>query len=223
VATVQAYLAAPGTEKLPLVRLPNRVRPLMEKWYTRHPDVTATAGEVVNRVKMDIGGAYLLGLEMPVTFPDPLNPGATRTENRFFAVEEIGKDDAKTYRVDWETAVGWGEMTPDEFKVARPRNPVAFRFRIRASDYYNHGFNDQKKWLATELYLPRPGDHRDRVFYGYLERGSQVFRELEACVEPGQSAALIVAIKYPEQVDSLEQVIIDSVLRKSWFYREDKP
>jgi hypothetical protein len=123
--------------------------------------------------------------------------------------------------VDWEQAVEWTEMSLEDFRVQQPRRPVAFRLKIRGSDYYNHGFSDDRKWLAAELYLPFPDRRKETVFYGYIERGSQAWKDLAIYTEPGNNGSVIINIRYPEKLDSPEQVIIDSMVLNSWFYTEE--
>ena len=222
---VSAFLAVTGVEaKLAHVRQPDRVRPLMETWYQKHPDKSVEAGEVLSRDKFKSGGAYFVKLELQVTAPDLLDEKVTRSEKRFFVVEETTEENGeRSYKVDWETTAGWCEMTFDEFKLQQPRTPVTFRLKMRSSDYYNHGFTNEKKWLASELYFPYAEGGKERIFFGYLERGSKAWHDLALYAEPGNNASVIVSLRYPEDAVSREQVIIDSMVHNSWFYTEENP
>jgi len=223
VRVVSAFLSATGVDaKLPHVRQPDRVRPLMEAWYRKHPDKPVQAGEVHSRDKFKTGGAYFVKLEMEVTAPDPLDGKVSKSGKQFFVVEErTAEGGERTYKVDWETSVGWCEMTFDEFKLQQPRAPVTFRLKMRGSDYYNHGFTDEKKWLASELYFPYAEGGKERIFFGYLERGSKAWHDLALYAEPGNNASVIVRLRYPEDAVSRDQVIIDSMVHDSWFYTEE--
>lgn len=224
VEKLAAYLAAQGPEaKLPHVRLPNRVRPMMETWYQKHPDAPATVGGVRARAKQRAGDNYFVILEVEVTGPDPANPGHTRTVTRAYAVEERETDGVRSYLVDWETASEWGEMTFAEFKQQQPQKTVPFRIKIRGSGYYNHLFTDEQRWLAAELYYPHPGGENEFLFYGYLDRTSKAFEDLAIYTEPGNNASVILGLRYPENPVSRDQVIIESLIHPSWFYAEDKP
>jgi len=220
---VTAYLAAEGVEqKLAHVRLPNRVRPMMEAWYQRYPDKAATAGEVVNRDKMVAGGAYFVRLEMKVVSDDPLAAPAPGTGTKFFIVEEFEKDGNRTYKVDWETAVEWRQMSFEDFKLEQPRTAVPFRIKIRESDYYNHEFTDETRWLAAELSYPLP-DRSGFVFYGYIDRRSKAWNQLRMFTEGNTNPSVIVNLRYPDNAVSRDQVIIDSLVHPSWYYTEDVP
>ncbi len=223
--TATAFFGSLGIEaKLPHVRLPDRVRPLMTAWYAKHPDKAITTGEIVSRDKFKSGDAYFVRLEMEVKAPDPLEPANVRDETRIFVVEELtGKDGEHTYLVDWETAVEYCEMSFEEFKLQQPRTPVAFRLKVRFSDYYNHVFTDQKKWQAAELYYPSTDGRKETVFFGYLQRGSKAWEDLSIYTEPGNNASVIIRLRYPDEAPSREQVIIDSLVHDSWFYSAEKP
>lgn len=223
VETITAFLAAAGTEaKLPHVRLPARVRPLMEKFYARTPDRAFAAGGVLDRVKISAGEAFFVILEMEVHETDPSLPLGERTHLKSFAVEEIEKDGGRTYKVDWETAVEWCEMSFEEFKQKQPRHAVPFRLKIRGHDYYNHNFADEKQWLAAELYYPYPQGRNEFIFHGYILRDSNLFSQLSPFTKTGNNASFIVNLRYPENPVSRDQVIIDSIAQPSWFYTEDR-
>jgi hypothetical protein len=195
---------------------------MMAAWYEKHPDRTATAGEVRNRHKVLMGDAYFVLLEMDVTEADPVDPAAAKTTVKSFAVEEFEHDLVRSYKVDWETAVEWRQMSIADFRLQQPRTPVPFRLKIRDCNYYNHSFSDEKRWLATELYYPYPG-RNEILFYGYIDRRSQVWDDLSMFTEGNVNPAVIANLRYPADAVSRDQVIIDSVVHQSWFYTEDTP
>jgi hypothetical protein len=100
---------------------------------------------------------------------------------------------------------------------------VPFRVKLTASDYYNHGFTDERKWLATAIYYPQPGRGNETIFYGYMDRSSEAFRYLAPITESGQNPSVIINLRYPENSISPEQVIIDSMVHDSWFFVKDEP
>jgi hypothetical protein len=221
---VAAFLAARGIdEKLPHVRLPNRVRPMMAAWYQRNPDRPATIGEIRNRLKTRVGDSYFVIVELDVIEPDPVDPSAAKTTVKSFAVEEFEHNLVRSYRLDWETAVEWREMSVADFRLQQPRTPVPFRLKIRDCNYYNHSFSDERRWLATELYYPYPGGRNELMFYGYIDRRSKVWNDLSMFTEGNVNPAVIVNIRYPNDPVSRDQVIIDSVAHPSWFYTNDTP
>jgi hypothetical protein len=201
------------------VRLPNRVKPLMERWYRDRPVQPMTAGEVTNQNKLRNGELYLITLEMTVNEPDPLSPGETFPQPHFFAVEEVEDSVGnRRYKVDWETSVGHQEMPLEAFREEMVRLPVPFRVRLRESDYYLHGFSDPRQWRCVELYYP---GREDFHLYGYIRLGAGKTDQLLALVDGGISSAAVVTLRYPDDAVSRDQVIVEDVLLPSWFYTED--
>lgn len=224
VEELTAYLAAQGVEqKLAHVRLPNRVRPMMEAWYKNTPDAPATVGEVKGRAKVRAADNYFVIVEIDVTEPNPVNPANPRTRTRSFAVEEFEKEGSRSYKVDWETSVEWREMSFAEFKQTQPRKVVPFRLKIRGREYYNHLFTDESRWLSCELYYPYPDGQNEFLFYGYIDRTSKAFEDLAIYTEGSNNASLILGLRYPDNPVSRDQVIIESLIHPSWFYSEDVP
>jgi len=221
VKAVKDFLAADGIgAKLPFVRQPERVRPLMERWYRGERNAgPLQAGEVTFRDKL--GGeagstAYFVMLAMPVHVPDPLNPGSTYGEQTFFAVEEIRDGPVSHYLVDWETSTGYQEMPLETFKATMPPEAWPFRIRMKEESYYNHGFSELE-WQCVELYYPG----RDFHLYGYISRNSLEGRALLPLVASERTAGVIAELAYPPDAASRDQVIVKRMLHPSWFY--DKP
>ena len=217
---VRAFLASDSVERmLEHVRLPARVKPLMEQWYRNRPLQAMTAGEVTNQNKLRSGELYLVTLEMTVNEPDPLSPGETFPQSRYFAVEEMRDSLGNSrYKVDWETSVGYQEMPLEEFREEMVKRPVPFRVRLRESDYYLHGFSDPREWRCVELYYPGRDEFH---LYGYIRLGTGKSDRLLALVDGGISSAAVLTLRYPDDAVSRDQVVVEDLLLPSWFYTED--
>lgn len=218
---VRDFLAADGVEaKLPFVRQPKRVKPLMEKWYKDHYAGPLQAGQTAMQDKKggEIGSVgYFVMLAMPVMVPDPLNPGSTREEMTFFSVEEIRKGPTSTYLVDWETSTGYQEIPLETFKSTMPVEFHQFRVFMKPGDYYNHGF-EELDWKCVELYYPG----RDFHLWGYVSRKSLDGRALLIQLENGWSGPLIVELQYPEHPVSRDQVVVRRMVHDSWYYANEE-
>ena len=215
---VRDFLAADGTEaKLAFVRQPERIRPLMKKWYRGERTAgPLQAGEITMRDKKggDHGSTrYYVILAMPVYVPDPLNPGSTYEEMNFFAVEEIRTGPDSTYLVDWETSTGYQEIPLETYKATMPPEPWPFRIYMKSDDYYNHDFNELE-WQCVALYYPG----RDFNLYGYINRSSPEGRKLLGIIEGGNRVGIIAELAYPANPASRDQVIVKRMLHPSWFY-----
>ena len=216
---VRAFLASDSVERmLEHVRLPGRVKPLMERWYRKRPLQPMTAGEVTNQNKLRSGELYLITLEMTVNEPDPLSPGETFPQSRYFAVEEVRDSLGNSrYKVDWETSVGYQEMPLEEFREEMVKRPVPFRVRLRESDYYLHGFSDPREWRCVELYYPGRDEFH---LYGYIRLGTGKSDRLLALVDGVVSSAAVLTLRYPDDAVSRDQVVVEDLLLPSWFYTE---
>jgi DNA-directed RNA polymerase subunit RPC12/RpoP len=223
---VKAFLAADTVEeKLPLVRFPEKVKPLMDIWYKGRPDKSfkASRDDLAESLTkfLHVDGARFIVVTMLVE-PDD--------EYKLFAVESSPYDGL---RVDWETAVGWQAMTVEEFVKGKPTTPQPFRVQAAPGDYYNGAYSDETKWLSVNLTYPGNPDFH---LFGYVERntpaGDQLMRLLgfhgsrtsdgatQWDLVQGQSTALILAIAYLSEGSDPKQVTIHDVLYDQWFLRD---
>ena len=122
------------------------------------------------------------------------------------------------YRVDWESWVGYSEMTWEEIREARPMKPALFRVLCSKVQYYNYGFVDEREWLSFRLQSP----DRKQTLFGYAARGSEEEKRLvRHGDEEGKPRAFIVKIRFAED-SGPDQVIIDEVLSAGWSAVGDK-
>ncbi len=215
---VRDFLAADGVEaKLALVRQPERIRPLMQRWYRDGRSAgPMVAGEPSLRDKRGGGSGsalYYVLLAMPVQVPDPLNPGSTYEEMTFFAVEEIRNGASSTYLVDWETSVGYQELPLETFKATMPPEASPFRIYMKADNYYNHGFSELE-WQCVAIEYPG----RDFHLYGYISRSTREGRELLPLIEEGRRAGIIADLVYPPNPVSRDQVIVKRMRYPTWYF-----
>ncbi len=203
---IHDYLAAPNwQEKLKFVRLPDKTRPKMENWYRSHPDGPISTAEFVTIKKGKINNSYFVFVAMRIG-PEHVM--------RYFAVEEIRQPDGQMqYLLDWETSTGYQPMEIYDFRNKQPKDPMEFRVNVRPGNYYNHGFADETKWAAYTLTYP--GDP-DFELIGYVEIGSPLHADLrdQLLVE----ANLILKLRYPEKAISADQVLIQEIVHRSWYY-----
>lgn len=116
------------------------------------------------------------------------------------------------YRVDWESWVGYSEMTWEEIRELRPVKPVTFRVLCSAVQYYNYGFTDESEWISYRLQSP----DRKQALFGYAARPSEeAKRLLRYGDEEGKPRAFILRIRFAED-SGPDQVIIDEVVSTGW-------
>ena len=180
-------------------REPQRVRPLMESYYAKH-----NPGPISYRKLSTVGDTETGPLNefylLKISFVD-------------FSIRPVvmGFENGKMV-IDWESFVGYSEMSLNEFIDNRPTGPTMFRLHARSDDYFNFQFNEKDHRC---LYLRNPKDTES--VYGYIQKGSAVDDKLSAIIESGKSINfIIVNLQYPEELGGKNQVLIDEIIASGW-------
>jgi hypothetical protein len=122
-------------------------------------------------------------------------------------------------RIDWESWVGWSEMPWGAYLEAKPKEATVFRVNLSAVEYYNVAFTDDTKWKSYRLESP-DGKH---AIYGYAEVGSVLNAKLRPPPDI-KSVGMILAVRFPENAASGNQVIIEKCIAEGWVLEnEDSP
>lgn len=201
-------------EKLALVSNPDKVKPLMEAWYRKHPEaVSYDRLTFVMDQPIEFGDRnfYQIGL---IVVNDEDN--AADNQNSVVAVERMPNGE---YKVEWETSSGYQPMSIDELKAKTPTAPVELRFTIEASNYYNFGFQEDKYTAFVGTFLGNP----DPV-YLYGNREDPEARKIASALELTDSMGVIVKVRYPENPQANDQLEVVEFVNDSWFrdYSDDK-
>jgi hypothetical protein len=184
-------------ELLPVVRDPDRAKVRMQREY---PDG-----------RIDPPGMAKFNPEKGLVRGDSFLSVTVRT--RDFEVRHLNLVETPLgLRVDWESWVGWTEMSWPDFLETKPTTPKTFRVVVRKVDYYNFGFSDDLHWRSF-LLESRKGEE---TMYGYVERGSEL--EGRILIDPElKKAMLILKVRFPAGAPaSSKQVLIDEVVHGSW-------
>lgn len=115
------------------------------------------------------------------------------------------------WRADWESWVGWSEMSWQEFRSSKPAEPKLFRVIVSKVDYYNFGFKDELEWRSYRLDSP---DREDSLF-GYAKRGS----DTDVRIDPRDATdgkRMLVTLKFPPDSPGNNQVLIDRIVAEGW-------
>jgi len=191
-------------EMLKWVSEPTKVEPLMRKWYP--------GGKIEPVGLSDFSSSNI------VEFSDGKASLIIRTrdfESKLLAF--VNTPDGM--KIDWESFVGWSELTWEEFLETRPTEPKKFRLTAALTQYYNFDFLDENKWRSYQLTSP----DGMTVIYGYAELDSEIDRKLQMD-RGGVAAAMILELKFPENSASKNQVIIEKFVSDGWVEGvEDKP
>jgi hypothetical protein len=138
-------------------------------------------------------------------------------EDKEFQIRPIALvlEDAE-WRVDWESWVGWSEITMDELKETKPTESVLMRVTTAPIDYYNFSFSDELAWSSYRL---SDADRAETV-YGYVPS----LGELDLQLKPNPDETNLrftLRVKFPEGPQSNNQLIIEEIVAKGWLVKED--
>lgn len=121
------------------------------------------------------------------------------------------------FKIDWEAWAGWSEMPWPEFLASKPKQSKTFRVNLSVVDYYNVAFADDKKWTSYRLESP-DGKH---VVYGYAESDSMLNSKLRPPPD-SKTVGMILALRFPENAASNNQVLIDHIVAEGWVLEKDE-
>jgi hypothetical protein len=188
--------AASVDEMLPLVRNRDTVEKKMRAFY---PNGTIAAP-----------GMSAFNTSGNLSYRGKLASVAVRTDD--FSSKQLAYiRTAEGMKIDWESYVGWSEMTWDDLLSKKPTKPTIFRASLRLVDYYNFSFSDEGKWQSYQLRSP-DGQH---VVYGYVKRDSGIDKRLRPA-EKNSGNLVTVSLKFPLGETSKNQVLIEEILADGW-------
>lgn len=208
---IQNFLAAPNWEaKSAFVRLPEKTRPLMEKWYVTHPASPLKMGELEDIKKHIVGNGYYVFAAVRI---------GPENVMRYFAVEQLPPAELggkSQYLIDWETSVGYQPIDIYDYRVKQPKDRFVFRVNCKPYEYYNHGFSNKEEWSC--YMLTYPGDP-DFELIGYIKRDSPLEEQMQTQLLG--EVNLMLEVHYPENAISRDQVVIEKIVHPSWYV--DRP
>ena len=187
-------------ERLAFTRDPERVKPLMEKYYGNE-EFEPEGFEELNRGQIRYRGNFFTSFVRIGDF----SSGA-------IAVERFEDGDDFSYRVDWESWVGYCEMSAEDLIRAKPTEPKLLRILLRQGSYYNYGFSDERVWAAYRLGFR----NSDRALLAYVRRDSKEGEILAELFRDSEELLYTLKIRYPENARSGDQVEIVELLEQGW-------
>jgi len=198
--TVKAFLTSETvTERLKYVRDAKRVYPLMTKFYGGEK-IEAEGFEELDRSEVTYLDQFLTTTVMTGDFVS--SPIALEREE--------GKE--SSYRVDWESWVGYCESSVEELKNEKPTEPVLVRALVSSDSYFNYFFGDDKTWSSYKLAFRNV----DATFSAYAQKGSKIDQRLSGMVKEGDEIPMILKIAYPPKAKGKTQVEIMEIVEQGW-------
>jgi hypothetical protein len=204
--TLRIYFASNHVDLLArLVRHPERVKPLMQEYYARHPLVRSPmkSMRVLQPLTLEGRGNFWMG---SVALADG------RLVNLVIEIDANGEP-----RIDWETQVCHQPMPWDDFSRQRPAGrSMDFRVYAERDNFHSHEFEDTEKWLCYRL----TALDSDETLFGYVAAGSEAARLLEEAtsLNPRGRASLVLRLAIPHGLQSRRGVVIEKVVCARWLY-----
>jgi hypothetical protein len=204
----QFYRANSVEEMSKHVRHAERVRLLMEEYYSKNP--MKASSEVARMVDMNPvtienqGGFWVVMAHLESGLDDKL------------VVEVNSPRDAK---VDWETYICWQPMEWDRFVKERPEGYRGnFRVYVERDQFYNFEFADSEKYQAYRITTL----NSQEVMFGYAPRNGQVFQVMDNLVarNNNQKVPMLLRFHLKEGLKSRSGVLIDEVVATQWLLAE---
>ena len=202
-------------ELMGYVREPERVAPLARQYYGIHTYEPAsykklpTARELMSHQKYIVAVVNLEDVESA----DGI--GAVE-QQRIIALEQTPSG----FKVDWESWVGYSEISWDLFTGQRMADPYEFRAMIGRDDYYNYKYQDFIDWRCYQIRDPEESYR----LWGYTPRNGEVDKQLQRALLRSPYTFAIVQLRYPtgNPLDQdAKQVEIVSLIEEGWVKRDD--
>lgn len=115
------------------------------------------------------------------------------------------------WKVDWESWVGWSDLSWKDFRANKPAAPGSYRVTLKDVEYYNRSFTDESKWKSFLLEAPEGAVS----VYGYVARDSPIMARLRPSSDQ-PAVPFVLSLRFPENADSDNQVLIESILAEGW-------
>ena len=194
------FAASTPDQQLAFVRDPQRVRPLMEHYYSSHPHTPHEWKALGWALTVEEAG-YRLGYAQAVF---------ANAEPVSLIIEEMADG---TFRVDWESSVRYGEIDWEEFIKTQPSAPTLFR--VIASKPQN--IPPEAAPMGSELLEIKHPDDND-VVYAYFDRKDPKFIPLLQQLQTGnwKDVPLTLRLCFPGPVGSGKNARIADVEGKGW-------
>ena len=198
-AVTKLYQATTVDALLPLLR---PVDGLREKVQQYHADKPLTVGEMEGIDEI----SPIMGHDSKAFFAT-VRLKNYRTEG--VVVIKVGE----MFLVDWESWVGWSEMSYQTIIETKPTTPTEVRVIVEPVNYYNFDFpnSSESEWQSYRLNFA----DGEKELYGYIMRTSELTSQVTPASDQG-AKSMILRIRYRDENSHATQVLIDSVVTDGW-------
>ncbi|MEO5913054.1 MAG: hypothetical protein ABIS50_02395 [Luteolibacter sp.] len=204
-STRRFFKATSIAEMLPLIRHPERVRPLMELYYAQFPVLPHKIVETRRLEPLTLDHQTNFWLSV-------LQLDDHKTRNLVLDVPDSGDP-----LIDWETLVCYQPMDWDTFARERPaKKSLDFRVYVEADNFYSHEFADSTKWTCFRL----TALGAEESVFGYAKANEPLANGILDLVNrnQGRPCSLILRISIPEGLQSRSGAVIEKLMSPRWLY-----
>ena len=205
--TIKKFLMAESLEELKkYIRDIDRVGPLIDRYY-ENVDYEVEGFEKLNRQQISYQGDLVTAMVQKATFlTSPI------------ALERVLDGEKESYKIDWESWVGYCDYTPEQMREKRPNKPFLMRVIVEPASYYNYDFSDDRKWRSLGLEV------KDSIysFLGYVERESEEDKKFRVLMKNGRMLSCMVKVAYPVKSRAADQLEILEILGDGWVTKQKK-
>lgn len=190
-------------DRLPMVIDADRVAGLMKDFYETQGGQDPLPGGMLSKARYNIDGHEILYFSYTSNRPTNTLEVALRRGPQ-------GK-----FLIDWESLVGYGEMSFQHFREKRPTKPVMLRAYVRQFEYFNFEFSDSTKFICVKL----SSESAENSIYAYCERSSTLGRWLEAELAgtgPTDLKGYTLSVSFPPNAQSNQCVQLHKVMVSRW-------
>jgi hypothetical protein len=187
------------------VRQPERVLPLMQKYYALNPLRVNPVESVRSLQPLTLGNRANFWVASVGLFDG-------RKSNLIIEIDASGKP-----FIDWETLVCYQPMPWDQFARERPvGRSLDFRVYVEKDSFFSHEFSDSGRWLCFRL----TALESEESMFGYVLAGSEEAKVMLEMLQMqgGGRVSLILRLGIPERLQSRQGVVIEKVLSSRWIY-----
>lgn len=205
-AVTREFFSATTVEAMiPLVRQPERVRPLMEHYYSEHPlvPVATVRTTILQPLTLDNRANFWM---------KSVQLAERNTSNMIVEVLENGEP-----KIDWETLVCYQPMNWDTYATTRPAGKsLDFRVYVEPDNFFSHEFADPEKWQSLRL----TALNADETLFGYVPVGSEISNQIIELLRRNQGSrtSMVLRLNVPEGLTSRRGVVIEKLMSPRWMY-----
>lgn len=192
-------------EMLRYVRQPERVRPLMEQYYSERPLKPTRVNGVSSLDALTIeyrGTFWIVSCDLE----------DLRDSQLLVEVEP-----SKMAKIDWETYVCYQPMDWDEFVRTGPADYTGdFRVYVEMDNYFTHEFSDSEVYDSFRL----TALGAEEALYGFVDKRTAVAKQMRKLLEENgmRPTPMLLRLNVPGNMQAKRAAVIRQLVLPRWIF-----